>query len=431
MAYDPFIEEQLCPDFERRFRPTPVEQRVQYPHAFLQRRRASLEKADQGACSAAVERSFPVTKNRQMKACWLAVGIAAALLLLSPLILRVGYCQSWWGKENLLFRALWLCTCAEEFEQSLYPENVEVLVSACECEDGYRASRASLTVVQGAALVEACEASPAIQDVPGGRLLFVEHYFIDLYTGQRIPFTPPGRIPAWITEDLFWYQKAGGLHLFSMEQQTDLPVVDLFQARPDLLREDKGIDLTQLANELKQKKSVIVAEIIGVAQALVVDVKAGVEEYYYLNDIPFMDSDQGDLVAFLDTYGVPYERFAPSGTYSPIFEWMVTSPSGQWYAKNDEVYQAVNDQKIYDAGITLPRNLIDRYRTGVGASFFPCCWRADERALVLSAGTKTPQIFPSLAFWWIPQFGPIGLVFGVPQPTLLVTLPEEAFNSVP
>ncbi len=45
---------------------------------------------------------------------------------------RWGYYQGWWGQNNPVARYLWLCDAPPGFEQTLYPENVEILVPACE-----------------------------------------------------------------------------------------------------------------------------------------------------------------------------------------------------------------------------------------------------------------------------------------------------------
>ncbi len=62
--------------------------------------------------------------------------IALAILIVGVIVVyngaRWSYYQGWWGKDNPIARYLWLCDAPPGFEQTLYPENVEILVPACE-----------------------------------------------------------------------------------------------------------------------------------------------------------------------------------------------------------------------------------------------------------------------------------------------------------
>lgn len=44
---------------------------------------------------------------------------------------RWAYYQGWWGKSSPVARYLWLCDAPPEFEQTLYPEGMEILLPAC------------------------------------------------------------------------------------------------------------------------------------------------------------------------------------------------------------------------------------------------------------------------------------------------------------
>ncbi len=62
--------------------------------------------------------------------------IALAIFIVGVVVVyngaRWSYYQGWWGKQNPIARYLWLCDAPPGFEQTLYPENVEILVPACE-----------------------------------------------------------------------------------------------------------------------------------------------------------------------------------------------------------------------------------------------------------------------------------------------------------
>lgn len=62
---------------------------------------------------------------------WKITGIIVLIVISSPFIAKFGYCQGWWLTSNPWAYYWWLCDCSPEFEQSLYPDNIEVVVSAC------------------------------------------------------------------------------------------------------------------------------------------------------------------------------------------------------------------------------------------------------------------------------------------------------------
>jgi len=61
-----------------------------------------------------------------------AVGVVALAGWLLYHGARWSYYQGWWGRDNPVARYLWLCDAPPDFEQTLYPANVEILVPACE-----------------------------------------------------------------------------------------------------------------------------------------------------------------------------------------------------------------------------------------------------------------------------------------------------------
>lgn len=70
--------------------------------------------------------------KRGLVGCLTTLGIACLGLVALYYGARWGYYQGWWGKNNPVARYFWLCDAPAGFEQTLYPENVEILVPACE-----------------------------------------------------------------------------------------------------------------------------------------------------------------------------------------------------------------------------------------------------------------------------------------------------------
>lgn len=104
-------------------------------------------------------------------------------------ITRTGYCRSWWGSNVLIFRSLWLCGCGAEFEQSLYPDGVEVMFSACQNVTVHEVGVGTHLFVEGDDEYTAADA-----------------YLLDMMTGEKIPFTPMLESDEYqfITDKLLW-----------------------------------------------------------------------------------------------------------------------------------------------------------------------------------------------------------------------------------
>lgn len=376
-------------------------------------------------------------KNQRLKGCLLQMGMLITILIFIPLLLRVGYCQRWWGKENLLFRSMWLCTCSEEFEQSLYPENVTVLASACDCSEGrYRGSarpRFFLTPFP-AVLFQTCEASPIAARVPGNQFLQVGNHLIDLYTGETTPFVPPsgtGISPeTWVTEDLLWVLNRGEYYLYRLSDQASLLI-------PDFRDLERGqVDISVLIEKLKQADQVWVIEYtVGTDLiALHTDFWNHPDENFYFNflSLPREIYKKG-VDQFLADNGIAYEYVGNKNT--------TTSPTGRFIAERDGVYVVENNEKIFDYEIPLPHF----YPYGVYSFpysptfFYPLLWRGDERAVVLTISpiigdldsTTEPPHIPLFATFPSSAAGPFGILFSLPQPVLMVTIPQDVLEEVP
>ena len=72
----------------------------------------------------------------KLRSCLTYPGAAVGVWALAGWLLyhgaRWSYYQGWWGRDNPVTRYLWLCDAPPDFEQTLYPANVEIRVPACE-----------------------------------------------------------------------------------------------------------------------------------------------------------------------------------------------------------------------------------------------------------------------------------------------------------
>lgn len=62
---------------------------------------------------------------------WLGVFSRLGLLIALPLLLYYGYCWGLWGRNSLLLQYLFQCSCPPASEEARYPNEVDVIVSAC------------------------------------------------------------------------------------------------------------------------------------------------------------------------------------------------------------------------------------------------------------------------------------------------------------
>src|ERR1051325_5952807 len=61
---------------------------------------------------------------------WVMGGLVAMPLVTA--LLYWSWCWDWWGQENRLMQYLFQCQSPRASEEARYPDNVDVLVSACD-----------------------------------------------------------------------------------------------------------------------------------------------------------------------------------------------------------------------------------------------------------------------------------------------------------
>ena len=59
------------------------------------------------------------------------IGCLTTLLIL-PILLYYGYCWGLWGRNSLLLQYLFQCSCPPASEEARYPDEMDVIISACQ-----------------------------------------------------------------------------------------------------------------------------------------------------------------------------------------------------------------------------------------------------------------------------------------------------------
>ncbi|MCP5101164.1 MAG: hypothetical protein GY943_36925 [Chloroflexi bacterium] len=324
----------------------------------------------------------------------------------------------------LIFRSLWLCGCGADFEQTLYPDNVEVMFSACQ--------------------------DVMVHEVGGGTHLYVEGddeytaadvYLLDIVTGEKNPFTPalePNDYE-FITDKLLYVKESRNAinphPAYILEWQTGQ------QASYKLLRSE------QLPLPLDSN---------GTATQAMLDLFQPAEQVFYLRywSTPFAltlvenwqerhdenllisggeffepEIEPDWLIQVLEASGklyttVPRKRYYVGRSSLP-------SHNGRFFADQSGVYDANTGEQIIDmrpVSAPLTRCPIRSGRFCVPA-YIPCCWLADDNVVLYLFQPKTGGITnpyellsPPTMRW---QVGAPFQVSPLSMPVLKVTIPES------
>jgi len=137
------------------------------------------------------------------------VGVAILIVLLVwvvPAINRYGFCRNWWLHDTLWAHFYWQCTCGPEFEQSLFQDDVEIVVSACRSPQ-----EVSMSTNGQYMIVTLLEDDQNIS------------YVTELTTGQERPW-PYINFTSQSTLDGFWTEN---LFLLSLGTQGTIKLIDV------------------------------------------------------------------------------------------------------------------------------------------------------------------------------------------------------------
>ena len=158
--------------------------------------------------------------------------IRLALLLGVPFLLYYGYCWGLWGRGSLLLQYLFQCSCPPASEEARYPDNVEVIVSAC----SYRGSILS----------------------PSGRWLYVletklgiaSTYLLNLETGEKAPFVLSDGSNYFLNDELIFYSLYGNDgNILDIKTGIKYPIQRFTRGRSNAYSNGE-INLMMLAEEL-------------------------------------------------------------------------------------------------------------------------------------------------------------------------------------
>jgi len=320
-----------------------------------------------------------------------------ALLLGLPLLFYYGYCWGLWGRSSLLLQYLFQCNCPPASEEARYPEEVDVIVPACQHVN----SRLS----------------------PSGRLLHVQEensglpttYLLDLQTNEKISFTLPESAFYFLTDDLLYVIPHYGGDEYTLNRTTEeLYPIQKFTSLYSNAYLNGDLNLNLLAEALREAKDVFLIGNDAIV-ALVPEYPASPERNFTANRFDIPGEGPNRVEQFLQEYNIVYQ------TISVSFPDEAVSQDERFVARPDGIYLVETGEKIVE-GFSASRF----FRAYSGKYFSVRGWTYNDSSVIYSKFLNPCLIETSFLIFDDPS-----CYFEVPQPVILLKVPEEYLLPAP
>ena len=334
-----------------------------------------------------------IAYKRQEYQFWRGCLLKLIILISIPLLFYSGYCYGLWGGNSLILQYLFQCNCPSPSEQMRYPKEVEVIISACQ--------------------------NSSARLLPSGQLLYVREnkddhtstYLLDLRTNEKIAFTLPYSSFDFLTDDLlyiFVYYEANE-YLLDRSTNNEYPIKRFVYSHPGSYI-DGNADPAKLVTALRQAKDIyFIANSTDMVVALPPNFPAHPELIFYFNRFDLQGFDPNRVEKFLQQNKISYQTPLPS---YPEYPHEITSPSGKFIARPDGIYLSGSEKKIVE-GYSFREFLARRF-------FTPRGWIYNGTGVIYTTLINPCLIGPSFF---------TGCHYKVPQPVLLLKMPEEYMPS--
>ena len=323
--------------------------------------------------SSVIENSHPSKPSRNRS--WV---ILIVLILGLPLLFYYGYCWGLWGRSSLLLQYLFQCSCPPASEEARYPQEVNVIISAC------RQSNVELS--------------------PSGRVLYVREkksgittatYLLDLQTMERTDvFNQP--FSKFLTDDLWFAQSGLENYIIDRTSGMQYPIQTFLHLQPQAYSYGK-VDPNLLFNALLPVERVFLIDApYQPVIALSSDFRTHPEHSFTFNGSDLPGGNTGQVEQFLQQNNILYYHTPAS------FPDEVISPDGRFVARADGIYLVNSNQKVVDA---YPFRLRG--------------WTNDSRGVIYSSDGRC------LIQRGLPFSDDVGCATWVPQPVIKLKVSEE------
>lgn len=313
---------------------------------------------------------------------WLLRGVVALLLLGS---LYGTWCWGWWGHRSLLLQYLFRCACPVASEAARYPAQVEVLVPAC---------KDARVIVS-----------------PGGQCMRVwisgqPLYMFDFETQQRIALPVPDSY-SFVTDSLLLVKpEAQGepSYLFDVNTLARLSVTNLYWANTPTLADERTLDPAVILPLLRNASGVFLLPDRNILMVMQ-------DRAYTVDELSLTGRFKGGEAAreYLQQHHIPY-----TVSKQQYYTGGMPSVSGRFVFRQDGIYLNATGERI-----------VENYHLSADDYFFAKGWVYDDRGVVIHNGAHL------LDLTWLGDpisHEPTGAYIYVPQPVLLLKVPEQYLN---
>lgn len=303
-------------------------------------------------------------------------------------MLYYGYCWGLWGRNSLLLQYLFQCNCPPTSEEARYPQQVDIVVSACRYESSILS--------------------------PSGRLLYVQEkgvgaastYLLNLDTNRKTLFTLLDGSNYFLTDDLIFHSLYGDdEYILDITTSIRYPIQDVRQLRPSVYSMGK-IDSNSLSKVLLQVDQIfLIDDAFEPTIALSSDFRIHPEKSFTLDAFDFAYSETDSVEQFLQQADLVYQKLPPR------FSNEIQSPDGKFVARADGIYSIETGKQIVGRISSLRSWLVKG-------------WTDDGSAVIYSQNIDPCVIETNFGF-----LDSYACYLKVPQPLVKLKVPGEYFIS--
>jgi hypothetical protein len=316
--------------------------------------------------------------------------ILRVVILLGLLLLfYYGYCWGLWGRHSLLMQYLFQCSCPPASEEARYPEQIDVIVTACQ----HISSRLS----------------------PSGRLLFVSEkkngsttdYLLNLQTMQETYVTNLP-YPSFLTDDLWFVESGLEDNIIDRTTGRQYPIQPFVNWQEDAyINGEPNLEL--LVRALRQAEHIFFTQRNNdTVVVLMSNFLTNPDQSFTFNrsNIPSGNFNNG-VEQFLQENNITYQ------TIPEDFRDESVSPDGKFVARADGIYVIETDQKI-----------VDSY--SIGGFFHPFSGKYFEvRGWTYDSSSAIYSKFLNPCLMEMGMLDGVGCFYEVPQPVIKLKVPRE------
>jgi hypothetical protein len=309
---------------------------------------------------------------------------SVAILIGLGLLGYYSYCFGFWGRNSLFLQYLFQCNCPGFGEDWRHPGEVDVIVSACHYDDVTLSPSGRTLYVQSS-----------------GNNLLASDYALNLQTHKKTRLPQAKGSNYLLTDELIFHSYAvNDEYILDVTTGIKHPIQNARKAQPGIFPPGT-IEPTLLLGALSQVDQIYIID--GSSEPLVAlssDFRSHPENGFFFNIFDFPEDDTDSFEKLLQQNNITYHD-VPGNL---LFE--VPSPDARFIARSDGIYLARTSQLIVEVESSRLKGWI---YDGRGAIY-----TSRECLFLLS--------LPGLD---------MSCLAVVPQPAILLKVPEEYLTSAP